>query len=203
MLKKVSLYIFAVVIVTYLSLWVWSIYWIDKEHNIIDFVSDKKNLTLETAKIVWKITPAINRKKDAERLLKISELSIYTDLHNLISNLKINYNLVSSYYQKHEEKLQELEMFFILHKLILINRSYGEIKDSDFNMILKNFIDNIVFENLHEQMKWYPEIIWFSFLNKDMDTYKKEWESFENVIKEMNKKNNTIAFNIIGQYHLG
>ena len=203
MLKKLTLYISAVIIITYISLWIWAIYWIDKEHNVNDFVSDSKNLTLETAKIIWKITPAIDRKKDAERLLKISELSIYTDLHNLISNLKMNYNLVSSYYQKYEEKLEGLEMFFLLQRLILINRSYGEIKDINFNMTFKNFIDNMVFENLQEQMKWYPEIIWFSFFNKDMDTYKKGWELFENVIKEMNKKNNTIAFNIIGQYHLG
>ena len=170
MLKKIFLSICAIAVIVYLSLWAWAVHWIDEEKNIVDFVSEDKNRTLETAKLIWQITPAIDRNKDAERLLKMAEWSVYTYLTHNIAMLKNNYNTIAQYHKKHENKLNEpLKSRFILQKLIFMNRSFQEIKDKEFEQEIYNMIVNQSFygkDNLETRIEWLPEFMWFILLYK-------------------------------------
>ena len=167
MLKKIIFSFLAIVVIAYLSLWAWAVHWIDEDKNIVDFVSEDKNMTLETAKFIWQITPAINREKDAQRLLKMAEWSAYTDLTHNITMLKNNYNIISQYHKKHENKLNEqLKSKFILQQLIFMNRSLNEIEDKEFEKEIANMIANYSFygkDNLETRFEWLPEFLWFIF----------------------------------------
>lgn len=201
MLKKIFLSICAIVVIAYLSLWAWAVHWIDEDKNIVDFVSEDKNTTLELAKTVWQITPAINREKDAQRLLKISELSICADLQHSISNLKKNYNIISKYHKKHENKLNEqLKSRFILQKLIFMNRALLKIEDKEFEKEIANMIANHSFygkDNLETRIEWLPEFIWFIFWHQNTiydNTYGDILEKYTNYFSDdlisMDKKYN-------------
>ena len=136
MLKKIFLSICLIAIIAYLSLWAWAVHWIDEDKHIADFMGDNKNITLETAKFIWKMTPAIDREKDAQRALTFSVLSVNTEIPNLSNNLKMNYDFISSYYQKNEQKLSDdMKNRFLLRKFVFINRSLlssNRIKDIEF-----------------------------------------------------------------------
>ena len=227
-LKKLVILISALSIIIYLSLWAWAVRWIDQDKDVADFMTEKKHLTLEIAKFVWKITPALEREKDAERLLKISKLSLFSDLkpywnHN-IENFKKNYKLVSEYQKKHKDELSvDFDKKFFWQKLILINRSLGKIKDDDFNKSFKEFvarrIDRRKYPSIMEHVKnnygpsyinllehdlmFYPEILWFSFWNENVDknSYVEYWKGFVEIINDINKEKNTEAYGVISQYH--
>ena len=214
MFKKIFLSICLIAIIAYLSLWAWAVHWIDEDKNIVDFVSDEKNITLETAKLIWQITPAINREKDAQRLLKMAEWSAYTDLTHNITMLKNNYNMISQYHQKHENKLNEpLKSRFILQKLIFMNRSLNEIEDKEFEKEIANIIENYSFygkDNLETRVDWIQEFIWFVFFHRNTiyddvnlyrSTLKNYGDYFKNDITFMNEKYNTNFFDIIKLYY--
>ncbi|MBR3426244.1 MAG: hypothetical protein IKG79_09450 [Neisseriaceae bacterium] len=203
MLKKIFLSICLIAVIAYLSLWAWAVHWIDEDKNIVDFVSDEKNITLETAKLIWQITPAINREKDAQRLLKMAEWSAYTDLTHNITMLKNNYNTISQYHKKHENKLNEpLKSKFILQKLIFMNRSLNDIKDDEFEKEIANMIANYSFygkDNLETRIEWLPEFLWFIFWHQntiyyDADIHRKMVQQYTNYF------NNDIG-SIIGKYN--
>lgn len=215
MLKKIFLSICAIVIIAYLSLWAWAVHWIDEDKNIVDFVSEDKNITLETAKFIWQITPAINREKDAQRLLKMAEWSVYTDLIN-DNMLNENYNTISQYYKKHENKLNEpLKSRFILQKLIFMNRSLLKIKDEEFEKEIANIIENKSFygaDNLETRFEWLPEIMWFIFWHRntiyyDADLHKKTLRQYDNYFKDdiqsMMKKYHSNYFDYFATYSYG
>lgn len=210
MLKKIFLSICAIVVIAYLSLWAWAVHWIDEEKNIVDFVSEDKNITLEIAKTVWKITPAINREKDAQRLLKMAEWSVCADLQHSISNLKQNYNIISQYHKKYEYQLSdELKSKFILQKLIFINRALLKIEDKEFEKEIANMIANHSFydsDNLENRIEWVPEFIWFIFWHQntiynDVSVYRSMLEKYNRYFSDdlisMDKKYN---FESVFQY---
>ena len=229
-MKKLVILISALSIIIYLSLWAWAVRWIDQDKDVADFMTEKKHLTLETAKFVWKITPALEREKDAERLLKISKWSLLTDIkpnwnYNR-TNIKKNYKLISEYQKKHNDELKlndKLEQDFLFQKLILINRSLGEIKDDDFNNSFKVFMNrylsfrhipwirerykkkygSLFVKYVGYELKLYPEILWFAFLNEDVgkDFYVEYWRNFEETINDINNENNTKSYGLVAQYH--
>lgn len=216
MLKKIFLSICAIVIIAYLSLWAWAVHWIDEDKNIVDFVSEDKNTTLELAKTVWQITPAINREKDAQRLLKMAEWSAYTDLTHNITMLKNNYNMISQYHKKHENKLNEpLKSRFVLQKLIFMNRALDEIKDDEFENEIHNLIISNTFynsNNIEERIKWFPEFIWFIFWHQNTiynnsdfygKTLKQYGNYFKDDIKAITKKYNSNYFDYFAAYSYG
>ena len=216
MLKKIFLSICAIVVIAYLSLWAWAVHWIDEDKNIVDFVSEDKNTTLELAKTVWQITPAINREKDAQRLLKMAEWSAYTDLTHNITMLKNNYNIISQYHKKHGNKLNEqLKSKFILQKLIFMNRALDEIKDDEFENEITNIIENYSFygkDNLETRFEWLPEFLWFIFWHRNTiydneDVYgnilKKYSNYFNDDIGTIMKKYNLNYFNYFAAYTYG
>lgn len=210
MFKKIFLSICLIAIIAYLSLWAWAVRWIDEEKNIVDFVSEDKNITLEIAKTVWKITPAINREKDAQRLLKISNLYLYTNLKN--NTTRLNYNFISKYYKQNEKKLNnQLKNKFILQKLIIMNRSFKRIEDNEFEKEIHNIIIADEFYNSNDietRLEWIPEILWFIFWHDDMydlDKFKNTFEKYNNYfisdLLHMKSKYNTNSFDNIVLYH--
>lgn len=218
MLKKIFLSICAIVVIAYLSLWAWAVHWIERQENAGLFISDKKNMTLEIAKTIWQITPAIDRNKDAERALKISSFSVYTnlpllekDLPKLIENLKINHNFIYEYYKKHENKLDDrLKGKFLLQRLIFINRSWKNIKgdtelfDEVFK-IIQHIPTNVDLDlvNVENRIDWFPEIVWLLYFEngKDTNIYNKFLGYLKKDLKTMNEKNNTNAFYGILLFH--
>lgn len=217
MFKKIFLSICLIAIIAYLSLWAWAVRWIDEDKNIVDFVSEDENITLFIAKTGWAFTPATDREKDAQRLLKIIELSSYTGLKNNISNLKTNYNFISYYYEENKNALSdELKSKFILQKLILMNRSLMQIKDEQFEKEIAKLIENKSFygkDNLETRIEWGSEFIWFIFLHKskiynDTNSYKNLFsgytQNFSDDLVSMDKKYNfESAFKYIYLYNIG
>ena len=216
MFKKIFLSICLIAIIAYLSLWAWAVHWIDSQENAGIFISDKKNMTLEIAKTIWQITPAIDRNKDAERALKISSFSVYTNLptipkdkFNLIDNLQTNYDFISIYYRKHENKLNnKLKDKFLLQKLIFMNRSLRNIKsDIELGKELSNIFrykaPTIDFNNAENRIDWFPELLWFIYFDnaKDSYLYNKYIEYLKHDLKTMNEKHNTDAFYGVLLFH--
>ena len=214
MLKKIFLSICLIAVIAYLSLWAWAVHWIDEDKNIVDFVSEDENIILLIAKTGWAFTPAIDREKDAQRLLKIIELSSYTGLKNNISNLKTNYNFISYYYEENKNALSdELKSKFILQKLILMNRSLMQIKDEQFEKEIASMIENNSYygkDNLETRIEWLPEFIWFIFWHQntiydEINLYKNTLEKYNNYflenLKYMEDKYNTDSFDVIYLYH--
>ena len=109
----------AITVVAYLSLWAWSIHWIDS-HNTPFKVSDsssfEKNTLSIIAKTVWKITPAVNRERDAKRILKVYELFAYQDMKHYVTNSKLAYNDINLYYNKHMRKIRLRVKKNLLHQ---------------------------------------------------------------------------------------
>ncbi|MBO4575560.1 MAG: hypothetical protein J5680_00460, partial [Neisseriaceae bacterium] len=201
----------AIVVIAYLSLWAWAVHWIDSQNNPFDFMGDEKNNTLEIAKTVWKIIPAIDRNKDAERALKISSFSVYVnmqDIQHLKNNLKINYDFISEYYEKYGNKLNnKLKGKFLLQKLIFMNRSLKEITrdievEKEIDGIFKHQ-QTIDLSNIENRLDWFPELIWFLYFHNAKDTmiYNDYIAYLGKDLKTMNKKNNTEAFFSILAYH--
>ena len=219
MLKKIFLSICAIAVIVYLSLWAWAVHWIDEEKNIVDFVSEDKNRTLETAKLIWQITPAIDRNKDAERLLKMAEWSVYTDLTHNIAMLKNNYNTIAQYHKKHENKLNEpLKSRFILQKLIFMNRSLLKIEDKEFEKEIENMIANNSYygkDDLETRFEWVPEFLWFIFWHQnkkesiyyDYDVHKNAWRQYSNYFMNdftsMVKKHHSYYPHYFALYNMG
>ncbi len=213
MLKKLTLYISAVIIITYISLWIWAIYWIDKDKDISYFMVDNKNIRLEVAKFIWKITPAIDREKDAKRALIFSELSVNTEIPNFMKNIQKNYDFISLYYKNNEHRLSDsMKNKFLLRKLVFINRSNilkNKIKDVEFENLLEKIAQTIPQMNLEEQIEWNAEFaefnLWKTMYADDNIKYKNKVTQYfmylNDNIQEMNKKNNTTAYNIIASYH--
>ena len=217
MLKKIIFSFLAIVVIAYLSLWAWAVHWIDEDKNIVDFVSEDKNTTLELAKTVWQIIPAINREKDAQRLLKMAEWSAYTDL--ALGNdtmLRRSYNIISQYHKKHGNKLNEqLKSKFILQKLIFMNRSLNDIKDDEFEKEITNMIANYSFygkDNLETRFEWFPEFVWFIFWHQNTiynddnifrATLSKYGDYFNNDTQSMTKKYHLNSFDYFASYFHG
>ena len=204
MLKKIIFSFLAIVVIGYLSLWAWAVHWIDRQNNPFDFMGDKKNTTLEIAKTVWQITPAIDRNKDAERALKVSSFSVYAnmqDIQLIKSNLKTNYDFISEYYKKYENKLNnQLKGKFLLQKLIFMNRSLKEINrdievEKEIDGIFKRQ-HTINLSDIENRLDWFPELIWFLYFHnaKDTSIYNDYLRYLTNDLKIMNEKNNTDAF---------
>ena len=202
----------AITVVAYLSLWAWSIHWIDS-HNTHFKVSDsssfEKNTLTIIAKTVWKITPAINREKDAKRALKVYELFVYQDMGHYITNSKLAYNDINLYYNKHKNKLNEyLQNQFILQKLIFMNRSWHKIEDEPFKKEIRSMIFNEYKTNF--QMNWLSEIIWFithdcgydNSYNYDIckESLHKYTSDFEKNVRLMNEQHHTSDFDHILMY---
>ena len=216
MLKKIFLSICLIAIIAYLSLWAWAVHWIDEDKHIADFMGDNKNITLETAKFIWKMTPDIDREKEAQRALTFSELSVNTEIPNLSNNLKMNYDFISSYYQKNEQKLSDdMKNRFLLRKFVFIIRSLlssNRIKDIEFEKSLEQIAQTIPKMNLQQQIEWNAEFAEFYLWHTMYDNKNVENENIRQKttqyfsylndnLQEMNKRNNTTEFDIIIKYH--
>ena len=149
-------------------------------------------------------------------LLKIVEWSVYTDLIHNTTMLKKNYNTISQYHKKHENKLnKQLESRFILQKLIFMNRSLNDIEDKEFEKEIANMIENQSFygaDNLETRFEWLPEIMWFIFWHQntiynDADLHRKTLQQYDNYfrdnVKAMVKKYHSNYFDYFAAYSYG
>lgn len=78
-MKKVLFVVVNLCLLVYVALWAWSISWIDSNNEL----SFRKSL-VPIAKTAWKITPALDADKDAQRLLKIASFSVLPGDTNII-----------------------------------------------------------------------------------------------------------------------
>lgn len=219
MLSKIIKVVFVVAIVAYLSLWAWSIRWIDNSDEL-DVFNNNRSL-FPIAKMAWKVTPALNTEKDAERLLKVASFSVLPrnmeniEYEKFESNLKNSYQLISSYYNKNKDKLSdEMKNKFALKKLIFINRSFKTIEDGDFETSITQIESEITKFPLEEQAAWYNELAFYYGLfdiSKYDDTYSAQQIEHANIhndnliktVGKLNKENKTKDFSVLFLLHTG
>lgn len=171
--------------------------WIDNQKINYDFFKQPKNTKqLDIAKAIWQITPAFNSKKDKDRALKISNLyisslSVYSDKEEMMRILKDNYQFISQYRKDMP----------IMYKLIMINRSLGEIEDSKF----KNDFANAIFKPNPEypmvNFRGYIENGWFDYFHHSKDNL--NMLVAQKVLLETAEEKNDTALLVIGDYHSG
>ncbi|MBQ9183544.1 MAG: hypothetical protein IJ143_07205 [Neisseriaceae bacterium] len=205
MLKKMILSFTILLIIVYILACAWAMDWIDNQKIESQFFTKKQKstTTLNIAKVIWQVTPAFNREKDAERALKISRLyisylSVYSDKDDMMNILKNNYNFISSYYKKNEYKLSDkLKYSIIAHRFLLITRSLGEIKEIDHSM--QEYITYMYPKTMQAKL----ESIWFYYFYANCENcYTKELEYFNHYLQQLNEKENTTKYNLIGEYNL-
>ncbi|MBQ1837815.1 MAG: hypothetical protein II131_04620, partial [Neisseriaceae bacterium] len=102
-MKKIILSFTVFVVIIYLLLCYGINKWIDNQETGDDLFRVEQDTTnLDIAKLIWQITPAFDKEKDAERALKISQLyiaslSVYSYNEKMIKSLKNNYHFISTY----------------------------------------------------------------------------------------------------------
>lgn len=204
MLKKIILS-FIFVIFVYILSCAWAMDWIDNQKIESQFFSKKQKsiTTLNITKAIWQITPAFNREKDAERALKISQLYIdyLTVNHNkeeMIKSLEENYDFISSYYNKNENKISDkLRTNILSHRFGMINRLLGDIKRIDLS--LKHFFETSIPKGMQSEL----EYMWFYYFVANYEKgYTGYWNRFINSTQQSNIKGNTTKYNIVAEYHL-
>lgn len=216
MLSKIIKVVFVVAIVAYLSLWAWSIRWIDNSDEL-DVINDNKSFSM--AQMIWKLTPSLNTEKDAERFLKLISFSVLQrdnkDFDEFSIKLKNDYQLISSYYNKNNDKLSdEMKNKFALKKLIFINRSFKTIEDGDFETSITQIESEITKFPLEEQAAWYNELAFYYGLfdiSKYDDTYSAQQIEHANIhndnliktVGKLNKENKTKDFSVLFLLHTG
>ena len=216
MLSKIIKVVFVVAIVAYLSLWAWSIRWIDNSDEL-DVINDNKSFSM--AQMIWKLTPSLNTEKDAERFLKLISFSVLQrdnkDFDEFSIKLKNYYQLISSYYNKNNDKLSdEMKNKFALKKLIFINRSFKTIEDGDFETSITQIESEITKFPLEEQAAWYNELVFYYGLfdiSKYDDTYSTHRIEHANIhndnliktVGKLNKENKTKDFSVLFLLHTG
>lgn len=209
MLKKYLLLISTLFVVVYLSLWYFTNHWIDNADELQFLSVNQKNSDgnknlLNFAKNIYKITPAVNIDKDAERFLKLVSFSVLADVNGefneSLSVLHANYKNISDYYEKNKEKLSpEMKNKFALKKLIFINRSIKTIKDNQFETSLINMYHEISQTKAEEQMSWYGELYTYYVFSNDTKNINKIYEEI-NKSDIFNKNEDLIILNF---FHSG
>lgn len=194
MLSKIIKVVFVVAIVAYLSLWAWSIRWIDNSDEL-DVFNNNRSL-FPIAKMAWKVTPALNTEKDAERLLKVASFSVLPrnmeniEYEKFESNLKNSYQLISSYYNKNKDKLSdEMKNKFALKKLIFINRSIRRIKDDNFETSLVHIEPEITKLSIEKQAIWYSELALFYVLDNQKENMNNNLDNLLETVSILVKTN--------------
>lgn len=205
MLKKMILSFTILLIIVYILACAWAMDWIDNQKIESQFFTKKQKstTTLNIAKVIWQVTPAFNREKDAERALKISRLyldsfSVYSNKDDMKNILKKNYDFLFNYYDKHEYKISnKLNGKSVYHRLILLNRSLHsleEVKPIADERTANIVIDRLYIGNVETMWQWYL-IGSEKFFNEGL-------EKINENLQDLNKKYNTKVFDIIKEYHL-
>ena len=224
MLSKIIKVVFVVAIVAYFSFWYLAIDWIDNADEmqvlVISTEHEQGNKQLISfVKGIWKIVPAIDFDKDAERFLKLISFSVLQEDNESFEEFSIklrnNYQLISDYYDKNKNQLSdEMKNKFALKKLILINRSFKSIKDSGFEASITHLEEEITKFPLEEQVAWYNELVFYYGLfdiSKYDDTYSTHRIEYANIhndnliktVGKLNKENKTKDFSVLFLLHTG
>ena len=192
-------------IIVYILACAWAMDWIDNQKIESQFFTKKQKsmTTLNIAKVIWQITPAFNREKDAERALKISQLyldsfSVYSNKGDMMSVLKKNYDFLFNYYDKHEYKIsKKLKAESAYHRLILLNRSLHSLEE--VKPIADEITANIV---INSSYIGNVEIMWNWYIIGSEKFFNEGFERINNNLQISNIKYKTELFNIIKEYHL-
>ena len=187
-------------IIVYILACAWAMDWIDNQKIESQFFTKKQKstTTLNIAKVIWQVTPAFNREKDAERALKISQLyldsfSVYSNKDDMKNVLKKNYDFLFNYYDKHEYKISnKLNDKSAYHRLILLNRSLVDVKTID--RLTANIVLTFHTKNVEIMWNWY-------FIGSEK-FFNESLEEIDENSQNLNKKYNTKIFDIIKEYHL-
>ncbi|MBQ9258244.1 MAG: hypothetical protein IJ187_00135 [Neisseriaceae bacterium] len=197
-MKKIILSFILFSVFAYVLACAWAMNWIDSQKVNYHFFKQPQNTKqLDIVKTIWQMTPALNSKKDKDRALKISELyisslSVYSDKEEMMRILKDNYQFISQYRKDMPT----------IYKLIMINRSLGEIEDSKF----KNDFSNYMVlkpnpENPVANFRGFTEQSWFYYFHHSKD--KSYWNISHSILEEIAETNNDLSVYIIDDYHIG
>lgn len=196
-MKKIILSFILFSVFAYVLACAWAMDWLDNQKINYDFFKQPQNTKqLDIVKSIWKITPAFDSKKDKDRALKISELyisslSVYSDKEEMMKILKDNYQFISKYRKDMP----------IMYKLIMINRSLGEIEDSKFK---NDFAQMVIKPNIEYPMatfRGFIESAWFYHLHFAEDNA--AFLIAKRVLKEAVEIKNDTALFVIDDYHSG
>lgn len=196
-MKKIILSFILFSVFAYVLACAWAMNWIDSQKVNYHFFKQPQNTKqLDIVKAIWQMTPALNSKKDKDRALKISELylsslSIYSDKEEMMRILKDNYQFISQYRKDMP----------ITYKLIMINRSLGEIEDSEFidNFILLQPSAGISMSSYRAKI----ETGWLYYLGNQKDKDNSNWKIASVFLQGIVEEKNDTALLMIGDYYSG
>lgn len=216
-MKKIILSFILFSVFAYVLACAWAINWIDTQSIRGHFFSKNQNnkmTRLNIAKKIWQITPAFDKEKDAKRAWIISELylsylSVNSNKQEMLDNLKKGYSVISSY----RDIPDEFHNLFTRKKIMMINRSLGELGSEKFkNRIANSFIKfkpTIEPDGMMVQFVDTIEKGWLNYFHhkKDIDNY--EWRIAQRILGEITEvledtgKEKNAPFYVIGDYHSG
>ena len=212
MLSKIIKVVFVVAIVAYFSFWYLAIDWIDNADEmqvlVISTEHEHGNKQLISfVKGIWKIVPAIDFDKDAERLLKIASFSVIANANSseaLKNSLKNNYQEITSYYKKNKHHLSnEMQNQFALKRLIFINRSVRTIKDDVFETSLNDMRYEISQMDTKNQIDWYGELVSYYILSAETGYLNESMSKFSQSLAEMDRNDGIKGVSILDFLHVG
>lgn len=156
----------------------WSISWIDGV-SVSDFPGRYK---LATARLIWSITPAIDKNADASRALKLSWLKASTEINrkekkqiqNIVAVLVSEFYFIDEYIKSnHRITSIEIQSRALAQLLTYLNRVelYQNYSNVTLEEKLKEFSSGISNASLATQEDWHREMMIRSYLKGDREAY--------------------------------